>query len=110
MNEAKAVVELPSRAEASERDIRRLSDLSPQQWKSGIAAWLGWLFDGLDMHIYTLVATAFVAILLNHTTFRDEFAKLDKNQNGVIEATEWAAVEPLERVDQNHNGSISREE
>ena len=22
-----------------------------QQWKSGIAAWLGWLFDGLDMHL-----------------------------------------------------------
>ena len=31
--------------------------VSPQQWKSGIAAWLGWLFDGLDMHLYTLVAT-----------------------------------------------------
>jgi hypothetical protein len=42
-----------------------LRSLSPQQWKSGIAAWLGWLFDGLDMHLYTLVATAFVAILIN---------------------------------------------
>ena len=30
----------------------------------GIAAWLGWLFDGLDMHLYTLVATPFVAELL----------------------------------------------
>ena len=29
-----------------------------------MAAWLGWLFDGLDMHLYTLVATAFVAQLL----------------------------------------------
>ena len=38
--------------------------LSPQQWKSGIAAWLGWLFDGLDMHLYTLVAAPFVASLL----------------------------------------------
>ena len=36
----------------------------PQQWKSGIAAWLGWLFDGLDMHLYVLVATPFVAELL----------------------------------------------
>jgi hypothetical protein len=42
----------------------RLSDLSVQQWKSGIAAWLGWLFDGLDMPIYVLVATPFVAELL----------------------------------------------
>ncbi|MDB6110251.1 MAG: nanT 1, partial [Pedosphaera sp.] len=37
---------------------------SPQQWKSGIAAWLGWPFDGLELHIYTLVATPFVAQLL----------------------------------------------
>src|SRR5690242_19625400 len=43
---------------------RRLSDLTPQQRKSGFAAWLGWMFDGLDMHIYTLVAAAFVAMLV----------------------------------------------
>ena len=43
--------------------ISRLSELSPKQWKSGIAAWLGWLFDGLDMHLYTLVAASFVATL-----------------------------------------------
>ncbi len=42
----------------------RLRDLSPHQWKAGIAAWLGWLFDGLDMHLYTLVAAPFVAQLL----------------------------------------------
>src|SRR6478752_8681577 len=42
----------------------RLSDLSTAQWKSGVAAWLGWMFDGLDMHLYTLVATPFVALLL----------------------------------------------
>jgi len=46
------------------REAKKLRDLSPQQWKSGIAAWLGWLFDGLDMHLYTLVAAPFVAILL----------------------------------------------
>ena len=28
-----------------------LLGLSPHQWKSGAAAWLGWLFDGLDMHL-----------------------------------------------------------
>jgi MFS family permease len=46
------------------REVARLHDLSPQQWRSGIAAWLGWLFDGLDLHLYTLVATPFVAELL----------------------------------------------
>src|SRR5436853_874276 len=44
--------------------------LTAAQWKSGIAAWLGWLFDGLDMHLYTLVATPFVAQLL-HTSTKD---------------------------------------
>src|SRR5947209_3729830 len=38
--------------------------LSRAQWRSGIAAWLGWTFDGLDMHLYTLVAAPFVAQLL----------------------------------------------
>jgi len=52
-------------------DVTRLRDLSAQQWKSGIAAWLGWLFDGLDMHLYVLVATPFVAELLNVTDQKD---------------------------------------
>lgn len=45
-------------------EVTRLRDLSAQQWKSGAAAWLGWLFDGLDMHLYVLVAAPFVAELL----------------------------------------------
>lgn len=45
-------------------EINHLRDLSPQQRRSGLAAWLGWMFDGLDMHLYTLVATAFVAQLM----------------------------------------------
>jgi MFS family permease len=49
---------------ATSAEIRSLRDLSPQQWKSGIAAWLGWLFDGLDMHLYVLVAAQFVAQLI----------------------------------------------
>jgi MFS family permease len=48
----------------SHTDVQRLSDLSSEQKKSGLAAWLGWMFDGLDMHLYTLVATTFVAQLL----------------------------------------------
>ncbi len=51
-------------ASNSAQEIHKLRDLSPQQLRSGLAAWLGWLFDGLDMHLYTLVATAFVAQLL----------------------------------------------
>jgi MFS family permease len=43
-----------------------LSQLSREQWRSGVAAWLGWTFDGLDMHLYTLVATPFVAQLLGN--------------------------------------------
>ncbi len=42
----------------------RLRDITGSQWRSGLAAWLGWMFDGLDMHLYTLVATPFVAELL----------------------------------------------
>lgn len=42
-----------------------LRSLSPKQWRSGAAAWLGWMFDGLDMHLYTLVALPFVAELLH---------------------------------------------
>ena len=49
---------------ASVRQPSCLQDLTPQQWKSGIAAWLGWFFDGLDMHLYTLVAAPFVMQLL----------------------------------------------
>jgi MFS family permease len=48
----------------SGREAQRLRDLSPQQWRSGIAAWLGWTFDGLELHLYTLVAAPFVAELL----------------------------------------------
>ncbi len=47
------------------REARSLRELSPDQWKSGAAAWLGWLFDGLDMHLYTLVAAPFVMELLS---------------------------------------------
>src|SRR5438067_1025187 len=53
------------------QDATRLRDLSPQQWRSGAAAWLGWLFDGLDMHLYVLVAAPFVAELLGTTSVKD---------------------------------------
>jgi len=47
------------------------STLSAQQWKSGLAAWLGWTFDGLDMHLYTLVAAPFVMQLLAASSTTD---------------------------------------
>src|SRR5262249_60077047 len=52
-------------------EIQSLRDLSPRQWRSGVAAWLGWLFDGLDMHLYVLVAAPFVAELLGVTSEKD---------------------------------------
>ena len=52
---------------AAPREATHLREISPHQWKSGIAAWLGWLFDGLELHLYTLVAAPFVMQLL-HTT------------------------------------------
>src|SRR6476661_2132048 len=48
-----------------------LGNLSAQQWRSGVAAWLGWTFDGLDMHLYTLVAAPFVAQLLGGMSTTD---------------------------------------
>ena len=49
----------------------RWRDLTPVQWRTGVAAWLGWLFDGLDMHLYTLVAAPFVAELVLATSTTD---------------------------------------
>ena len=60
-----AVTPAPGARSWRRPEVTRLADLSAEQWKrSGIAAWLGWLFDGLDMHLYTLVAAPFVAQLL----------------------------------------------
>ncbi|MCL5096383.1 MAG: MFS transporter [Candidatus Omnitrophica bacterium] len=57
------------------REAGSLRELSALQWKSGIAAWLGWLFDGLDMHLYTLVAAPFVVQLLHATSNADPLVK-----------------------------------
>src|SRR6476619_6106228 len=51
------------------------SDLTPAQKKSGFAAWLGWMFDGLDMHLYTLVAAPFVMQLLGAASTADPLVK-----------------------------------
>lgn len=65
---------------ASAREARTLRELSPDQWRSGIAAWLGWFFDGLDMHLYVLVAAPFVMELLHASKVTDP---------QVIEKSSW---------------------
>ncbi len=52
------------RANDNGNTIVHLRDISSTQWKSGIAAWLGWFFDGLDLHLYSMVAIPFVAYLM----------------------------------------------
>jgi MFS family permease len=69
-------------AVAAKEQIKRidhLRDVSGTQWKSGVAAWLGWFFDGLDMHLYTLVAVPFVA----------ELMMLEPRASAVREKSSW---------------------
>jgi MFS family permease len=49
--------------------------ISPSQWRVGLAAWLGWLFDGLDIHLYTLVAAPFVMQLIQADALSDVAVK-----------------------------------
>lgn len=66
------------------KPLAALRTLTPTQRKSGLAAWLGWLFDGLDMHIYTLVAMPFVALLLGEAAKADP--GLTKEKASIIQA------------------------
>jgi MFS family permease len=67
---------LPSTiAPVEEIPAHRLADVTATQWRSGIAAWLGWTFDGLDSHLYTLVAAPFVAQLLHVASASDPAVK-----------------------------------
>ena len=56
-------------------EAAHLRDLTSTQWTSGIAAWLGWLFDGLEMHLYTLVALPLVVQLLGVASASDPAVK-----------------------------------
>jgi MFS family permease len=56
---------------STDGEITHLRQVTRQQWRSGIAAWLGWTFDGLDMHLYTLVAAPFVAQLIGAASTTD---------------------------------------
>jgi MFS family permease len=68
-------IETTLAVEASSPDATRLSELTPRQWRSGTAAWLGWLFDGLDMHLYTLVAAPVVLQLIGTVSSADPGVK-----------------------------------
>src|SRR4029078_131465 len=69
------------------REPTRLRDLSKEQVRSGFAAWLGWLFDGLDMHLYTLVATPFVTTLLGFSgPLSDEARNAVDSRSSIIQA------------------------
>lgn len=71
------------------KEITRLRDLSKQQVHSGVAAWLGWMFDGLDMHLYTLVAQPYVASLLGFAVvgaLSDEARHLVDSRSSIIQA------------------------
>jgi MFS family permease len=60
---------------SSTRDATRLREISPLQWRFATAAWLGWFFDGLELHIYTLVATPLVVHLLGAVNSSDPAVK-----------------------------------
>ncbi len=56
-------------------EAKHLREITPSQWKSGIAAWLGWFFDGLELHLYTLVAAPLVVQLLQVSSPADPQVK-----------------------------------
>jgi MFS family permease len=57
------------------KEARSLKEISPTQWRTGLASWLGWFFDGLEMHLYTLVAAPFVMQLVHATANSDPLVK-----------------------------------
>jgi MFS family permease len=70
-----STVQYEPRGVLEKHEATTLRELTPQQWKSGLAAWLGWFFDGLDMHLYTLIAAPFVAELLHAASPMDQAVK-----------------------------------
>ena len=77
-------------AGARPAEARSLRDLSTAQWRSGVAAWLGWLFDGLDMHLYTLVAAPFVMELLSAASPADPLVREKSSWIQAAFLTGWA--------------------
>src|SRR5262249_42418830 len=76
---------------STSQHVARLRDLSAQQWKSGLAAWLGWLFDGRDMPLHVLVAPPFVAELPGAADQKDP---LVGNRSSLIQSATCASAWP----------------
>jgi MFS family permease len=70
-----SIVDTIDASDDGAKEATRLSELTPRQWRSGTAAWLGWLFDGLDMHLYTLVAAPVVLQLIGTVSNSDPGVK-----------------------------------
>ena len=70
-----SIVDTIDASDDDAKEATRLSELTPRQWRSGTAAWLGWLFDGLDMHLYTLVAAPVVLQLIGTVSNSDPGVK-----------------------------------
>lgn len=87
MNAPVVSKESPAKSQA---EAQTFKDLSPQQWRSGIAAWLGWTFDGLDMHLYTLVSAPFVMELVRASTVSDQSVKLHSSYIQAAFLIGWA--------------------
>src|SRR5262245_760356 len=75
MSEHSPAAESETLSVGPKHEVTHLRDLTPQQWKSGVAAWLGWLFDGLELHLYTLIATPLVMQLLAAPSAADPAVK-----------------------------------
>src|SRR5437667_3087448 len=73
-----------------QHEASSLRDLTAQQWKSGLAAWLGWFFDGLDMHLYTIIAAPFVAHLLGDISTTDAAVKVKSSWIQAAFLVGWA--------------------
>ena len=64
--------------------------ITPEQKKSAAAAWLGWFFDGLDMHLGTLVAAPFVAQLIHASSNSDPDVVAKSSWTGAAFLVGWA--------------------
>jgi MFS family permease len=71
-------------------ELASFKQLTPQQWRTGIAAWLGWTFDGLDMHLYTLVAAPFVMELVHAASVTDASVKVHSSYIQAAFLIGWA--------------------
>ena len=71
-------------------EARSWGELTPEQLKAGAAAWLGWFFDGLDMHLFTLVAAPVVMMLIGASSEADPNVKVKSSLIQAAFLVGWA--------------------